>query len=367
MPRIEFFRIDLQFILRREQDGGALARFGFPGSYNEEHLSPEEVQDVLEQGRIPAPVRASFATAFQEWSFRRTGSLPRERTGAYRVDQLDRIVLDIDDPALAALSWESILLRGVFAYALPGFSIVRTSGVRPHFASIPFTFPLRILQFDPGAGRNLKGMIRDALGGGISDEEAARAIEVYDFAVSYMKGWDAPHGEPTAEVLHFADPSWMAEPEKLLSTAVPEQPGTLGWLSRVTDLWQTRLVVIDCGGIHRAEYALRLALRLVNRGGPAVFVTNLGATSAATDFYREFYRDLIHDFPLDAIFKRAVSLPPNAMSFANGLPSLFVGAGREEGLRVSTVGVDLLQLEQDLLISAAGTEMESVTAVREIG
>ena len=341
-------------------------RCGFPGQYHEDRLTPEQVNGVLEQARIPALLRASFVTALEEWRLRWASSHPPHRLEANRVNKLGRIVLDIDDPVLAALSWESLLTE-ILPSSLSDISIVRTTAVEPHFASIPITFPMRILQFSPGTGHNLKGMIRDALGGGISDEEAAQAIEVYDFAVSDMKGWAAPHGEPTAEVLHFTEPSWMAQPEKLLSTAVPDQPGTLGWLSRVAELGQTRLVVIDCAGTETAQYARRLALRLVNRGGPAVLVTNFAAEAAAGDFYKWFYHQVIHDFPLDVIFKWALSWFPNQMSFLNGLPSLFVGAGREEGLRISTVGVNLLQLEQDLLFAATeGIERESVTAVREL-
>jgi hypothetical protein len=149
------------------------------------------------------------------------------------------------------------------------------------------------------------------------------------------------------EVLHFDWLPTLALPERLLmSTASPDQPGTLGWFSRWTGIWQTRLLLISCNGPEEIRAARRLAAALLARGGPAVVIEGLQPPYPAGGLPYSFYEQIVHDSPLDAAL--AQYLQPGHYQTVSFCPSLFAGAGREEGLRTSKIGQSLVELEEDL-------------------
>jgi hypothetical protein len=94
---------------------------------------------------------------------------------------------------------------------------------------------------------------------------------------------------------------------------------------------------------------MKLGHALTDCGGPAVVVESLSAEER-NDFWRGFYSDLVHDFPFDAIVERASQWG----SIASGLVSLdarsrsriclFAGAGREDELRVSSIGLRVISI-----------------------
>jgi CHAT domain len=350
MPRLEFFRADFHLAVQPAEGGGALIRFGPDGNRHEYHID-RELLELLRaetpESLLPLMGAQSFAEVVRDWQAPAEERREPTSPNVYRVETLPRIVLDVADPALAEVPWEyalSLLLPPLPWQSRP-YSFVRTSSVWPRFASVPFTLPLRILHVEPPPGGWLKEKVRQTLGSSLPDDVAARAMQVYEVGLDAFKGCAAPHDEPTAEVLHFDRLPALAEPATLVSTAEPERPGTLGWFTRVTDLWQTRLVVITCRERGEAGAARRLASALVNRGGPAVLVGYFPEEADTRGYYGEFYDLLIHDFPLDAIIERV----PDRHAVKPGLSvSLFVGAGREEGLRVSTLGIKLLDLGKSL-------------------
>jgi hypothetical protein len=168
-------------------------------------------------------------------------------------------------------------------------------------------------------------------------QEVTAALEATACSWSELKSWQSRW--PTAEILQF-DAYPLNKPlEDLLSTANPGREGTLGWLSRLTTNWQTRLVVLNNLRANEAN-ARRLAQALVARGGPAVLVGSyLWHLPLET-----FYERLVHDRPLDVAWWDAEQ---ERWPWRYG--SLFVGAGREEALRVSNVGQALANLPFNLL------------------
>jgi hypothetical protein len=326
MPPIVVRRTDLRITLRREPEGGARVRIAGEDDAVETVLSAEIVNawlalppdrplpDVAAALGLDAPLRSFLARA-------------RHGRPAPSSNQRHRLALETDDPELAALAWEASLAPALPAE--PRVSIVRVSPVRPRILSIPLTLPVRILQVDPRVP--LLPLVRGIFGGRTA-ADFAQAFEVRTCEMKEIRDWRPPFGLPTVGVLHFDHPPLPAD---LLTTAEPRRAGTLGWLWRLTDLCQTRLVVLRCHPGKAAAAARRLAAALVARGGPAVLVSDLEA-----GFDRWLYERLVHDFPLDDVL-----LPyPGGQAHAP-IPSLFAGSGREEALRVSSVGEGLLKLK----------------------
>jgi hypothetical protein len=95
--------------------------------------------------------------------------------------------------------------------------------------------------------------------------------------------------------------------------------------------YQTRLIVIQLPDRRQAARAREVGATLVEQGGPAVLVGEFA--TGGVEHYRNFYWGLVHDQPLDLA------------AFISGA-ALFAGGGREEALRVSSVGLRLLRLEK---------------------
>jgi hypothetical protein len=241
--------------------------------------------------------------------------------------------LKVADPELAALPWEN-LLKPLAPYE----AVVRDSSVLPRAEGLPFTLPFRILQSDPLPGLDIGTIVSGVFGG--HPREAVDQAIVTAQAVIIGGNLSPDPGWPTVDVLHIGSYRELV-PQNAVSTARPEEPYTLGWLARFVHRYQTRLVMIDCNDEAAATSARRLGAAMIARGGPAVLVTKLAATEA-TNFYERFYAQLIHDFPLDSI------LVSSAYDLST-LPVLFVGAGREESLRASSVALRLFELGQDLV------------------
>ena len=257
-------------------------------------------------------------------------------------ERLHRVVLDIADRELAALDWETLLRDAAQKISYPApvtpgpWTIVRRSYVRPRALTLPLTLPMRILQMNPRPYHPIADWVR-SLFGHRPQTEVDEAVKV--FATS---AWDPPADWPTVDVLHLDVLPEILFPERL-STAHPEIVGTLGWLARSTERWQTRLLVIHCENATQAEAARKLAHALCDRGGPAMVVlyTPTPGTKPVVDFYRDFYDKLVHDFAID-------HLALQSFQGADVTAAVFVGAGREEAARVSTVEIKLVELNRQL-------------------
>lgn len=196
--------------------------------------------------------------------------------------------------------------------------VVRVSDVRPDVAGIALTFPIRVVQLGaaqgfPGAARAAEQLL------GTIDPDALRVRELP--AGSRPEAVIGPDW-PTAEML-VVDADEVAATPDLLDTAEPATPGTLGWLARLTSVWQTRLVVLVGAEASRLR---QLAVALADRAGPAAAVVDRAHAEAGSALLA-LYRTLVEDRPLDA-----------AQSHRGAL-TLVGGAGREDLLRVTRLQV----------------------------
>jgi hypothetical protein len=370
MPRVEFNRVDLQVVVRRAPGGGALVSIGAPGALRRFRLRARTVERwlALKTGAlIPALSRTLRLTpALDEWTSRVYRSDPEKRSSEFRTQTFARITLDIDDPALAALAWEESFLRVLrapkwwprsiaYPYGAPVlhinnnyyyFNIQRVSQVLPRFRVIPFTLPARILHLNPGPEETIVEHVL-SLFGGYQSEIINRVLHVREarFGAEGVEGF--PADWPTVEVLHYARLPTLENPEFLLRTADPEAAGTLGWFSRRTDTWQTRLLIIETRSEPELAAARRLGHALTARGGPAVLVIERTDGNSFGNIIR-FYDYLVHDSPHD------FNICGSFMDLRR--VSFFAGAGREDALRFSNVGLALMQLEQNLSGVAEGME-----------
>lgn len=222
--------------------------------------------------------------------------------------EIGRLTVETGVREWSVLPWES---------ALPAKSVVvRTTPVRPRVLQIPITFPIRILELGGATP-----LVPDAIQWTFRETSRTLAyIEAHTTlteaeAVAKEKKW------ATVEVLHIHQ--LPADPE-LLTTRHDSEPGTLGWLLRFADRFQTRLIVLDgyteVPAVHR-----QLAQTIIERGGPAVLL--LGAVPAPQ--LETLYADIAHDRPLDWI---RAQVPGS---------ELFAGAGGEESLRYSAIEKEL--------------------------
>jgi hypothetical protein len=364
MGRELFKRVDIAITIKRSEDGGAWVRIDSPHDTRKPkqiRLSKKTVTrwlDLEPNALLPGLAkRLSLTRTSPIWK------AWKEKEGSLDTRQampLPRLTLNVTDLELARLAWESSLHPHIPKQPYHYSYIVRVSPVVPRLISIPLTLPLRFLQVKSSLPSTLQSfelgdMIRDFFGSH-PGELVDQAVQVETCSFSGLDDFRESSNWPTAEVLHFDRFPTLEKPEVLLTTADPERPGTLGWLARLADTWQTRLIVIQCDNAQKTAQARRLATALLNRGGPAVLVWHLADLKDPERDYFPFYNRLIHDGPLDLCFGSA---HPSKHS-------LFVGAGRSEGLRVSTLGEGLSQLASELE-STEGVESKAVqTEIRQM-
>lgn len=218
------------------------------------------------------------------------------------------------DAALAAIDWESALAPVAAARV-----IVRVSPVRPRVADIDPTFPMRLLEVGNASriAAVVDGVSRKLIPG--------RLIVAASTPLSRVEPHLREERWATADVLHFVDLLAEVAPADALRTARIDQPGTLGWIERIADRWQTRLVILEHAG-EPSPLLRRVAATLVDRGGPAVLLVPAGLVPWV-------YAEVVHDRPLDWISWWAVGL------------TLFAGEQREELLRYSIIPALLARRE----------------------
>jgi hypothetical protein len=253
------------------------------------------------------------------------------------ITDLPRITVQVDDARAASLDWEALVATSVGGTL--DVPVVRVGAVCPRVAQVPFTLPLRVLQIG-GSIVNVESAVARAFGrtdiAGLPDTvcvDLGQGHDLRDFAL--------PRGWKTADVVHFGSATVGAGSDAM-ATGRPASVGTLGWLLRATDVWRTRLVVLEVGGAADAVQMRALAAAIVARGGPAVLV---GPALQPDAFFHEFYGSLVHDQPIDqALMSAASSSSPVGTNGA----SLFAGVGREELIRISGPGLRLNALSQRL-------------------
>jgi len=284
--------------------------------------------------------RLDLKDAFTRWT-KWVGAQPSESD----IRPLRRIALHLDEPALASAPWERHL-REVLPADRADVVTVRISPVRPRAAQVPFTLPLRLLQLDLD-GFDLAACIRGVFGAHPPDT-VAQTVLIQDGSASTFADHQAPPDWRTVDVLHLGSNVLLPASPDGLRTADPRRTGSLGWLVRLADAWQTRLVVIEAN-LWQQDNARQFAAALCARGGPAVVIGPSAQLSPSTSaFFPRFYAALIHDNPIDQAFLDGCAAigGPGGPS-ADGL-SLFAGQGREELIRVSAPGQKLHDLAEAL-------------------
>jgi len=312
MPRVEFSRIDLAIEAKHLGDGHVrlCARVGtqeWSGLFPENALLP---------GRgFP------FGAALSAW---KNSTLP---PGALERG-LRRVTIEAYGTILASISWEALHPWGA--------PVIRVTQVRPNYGIDPFKLPLRIVQLGTSPELSLPQTIYSLFGKRRRRASLRDAIMVEKVKDAAGLSSNSKLG-PVSDVLHFESREFIRP--GAASFADPAAVGTAAWLARICATRQTRLVVLHCPPSRR-DCMLPLAAVLIGAGGPAVLVESL-PRRLRIPFYRRFYSDLMHDFPLDVILEQAVS---EVLNGKQGLVSLFAGAGREDELRVSAIGVKALKL-----------------------
>lgn len=330
MSRVDFERDDLAVQVRRLPNGDARLRTSFATKSREVVVRAPTVLRWWEKRPFQIPDFPP-ATVVAAWKKRRAPRTPSARF-------LQRVTIDIADPEFVGLGWEQALDFGV--------PVVRVCSVRPHAETIAFTLPLRIVQISPAAGFSLPKLVY-GLFVRTTQEKIHAAVEVQAVPSLPSLGRSVVAAKPTLDVLHFSSWREFGSRQDRLSFADASAQGTVAWLARRCSQWQTRLVVFRCDRPSDFDQALHIAFALVSVGGPAVVVDCIKLDRAQA-FYRSFYSDLIHDFPLDEALNRATSPQVAPRSETSPFVSLFAGAGREEGLRVSSIGLKMLEIAKSV-------------------
>jgi len=301
MGNTEYLRRDLIVEIDRSQ---VQLRFNKQDASLEFLSSPEA---------LAAAVAAS--PLWKDWA---TISLTKARS------TLSRICLDIRALDMVAKPWERDFAGQ--ARLLPSKGIVvRSSPVRPRCANFLFGTPLRVLRVNSSTGKvHLPGLDQRHRGKPLTSYEKA-----FVTADTRWRDWSAaamPQGWPNIDVLHIDRlPTLPRDP---MSTDAG-RPGTLGWFVSQIVQWQVRLLVVHTSYGRDFDLLCEYAAAVVARGGPAIVLEAFPA-SQRQEFYRVFYRELIHDRPVDWMWSEAweaIGHPTEA--------TLFVGATREEQIRVS--------------------------------
>ena len=110
---------------------------------------------------------------------------------------------------------------------------------------LSLSIPLRFLEVgEPIKQRSeIERLIALAFNGSIPANAAVTAR----CSLPDLLTWQATSGWPAADVIHFRDPVFEAEPAPFPPPPVPDrlQQIALDWFGRLTDTWQTRLVVFE--------------------------------------------------------------------------------------------------------------------------
>ncbi len=288
MPSIAYTRHD--YTVRIESDGGAAQIFSTPpnGLTIRTHVALK-ILDRAASGD-DADLRQALAAAL---------STPTEVAWP---STIDRIVLEVGERRWAAIPFESLLP--------PNHWLVRSSPVRPRALQRPLAFPLRVLEI--GLPLVVANAIEQTFRGTYRDDAFVDGHTTLGDADAFARRekW------ASVDILHVH--GFQPSPATL-STARALEPGTVGWLLRFADFFQTRLIILEGDPAGMAQ--LRIAAQtILDRGGPALWLFE-----GSTNNYAALYGEISHDRPLDWIRAELSG-------------ELFAGPGAEEALRYSPIG-----------------------------
>ncbi|HEY4931958.1 MAG TPA: hypothetical protein VII23_10330 [Terriglobales bacterium] len=243
---------------------------------------------------------------------------------------MDRIVLEVGERRWAAIPFESFLP--------PNNWLVRSSPVRPRALQRPLAFPLRVLEI--GLPLVVANAIEQTFRGAYRDDAFVNGHTTLGDAdaLARREKW------ASVDILHVH--GFQPGPATL-STARALEPGTLGWMLRFADVFQTRLIVLEGDPASMAQLRI-VAQTILDRGGPALWLFE-----GPGNEYAAIYGGIAHDRPLDWIRPEAGG-------------ELFAGRGAEESLRYSPIGEAFAQpnLVQDMIRKMSSRIQVSQALVR---
>lgn len=364
MARIEYERIDLGFTVARNADGGATIDIETGMGPYRGRAAPTLIAQWLASLLPPLLDAIAFMPAFK--TSRQASPPPvalalrdsmrgraRFRVGDRTV--LPRIAISIEDAELAQLDWE----RAIAAFApllWPAPLFVRVAAAWPRIGQHALTLPLRFLHTNATGADDVAARVRRIFEH-IEPADREEAVQAKACEPSaWQHRWQYENW-PTVEVLQIDDFALAKlAPEQRFGTGAPDTWGTLGWLSRVVDVNQTRLVVLSFETDAQARALLRIGTAVAMRGGPAAIVVDKGF---AATFCGALYDRIVHDDAIDAAFQDATNATP-ARCYLIG------GCGREDLLRVSTIGVGLRRFREGLARAGAEEVLLARRADREL-
>jgi CHAT domain len=299
MPRLEYERIDDRITIHRNRQRQYVVTLT-PADAERLQFPLSSDLESLFASRLPLPLADAFD--------------PSAMTNGRAA--IARVTIECDDLAASALDLESLA-------ALPP-AAVRVSRVRPRIAEIDPTYPLRLVETTsaPRLESYLNSWNAGILGLG--------SMQVGRSSLSGIETFLRGQRWATADVLHIDGLPEELSRAEALRTSSEGKPGSAGWLMRITELWQTRLVVFEDNCIS-SPLVRSLAATLVDHGGPAVVLV-------PPDAWTALYENIVHDRPLDWIVAMYNRRGVNRMT-------LFGGEGREELLRYSNISARLARPE----------------------
>ncbi len=311
MPRVEFSRNSLEVRIAAAESGRIAIS-----------LAGQEKPDVI----------AMQQDAVCAWVSDRVPSQPPTDVHALP-PVLSRLTLDIRSPELHAEAWEQWMQTGARKRNIQ--SIVRATRVTPRVSQIKFSPPLRLLVCDAKDAPDLLNAIRNVFGPRW-DAEVAGAYVGAAGELEKVDRFDAlPFGWPLVDILHLCRLRPNATEQEQLSPSA-EDWGSVGWLTRLLDAWQTRLLLLEFSSETQARMMRRVGAAIVARGGPGVIVCRESSQLS------RLYAEIIHDMPLDALGLAVAHEPP----LAGVVDCVFGGAGREDLARVSGTAQGLIDLHE---------------------
>ena len=308
MPSIDFNRTTVELVIERATS--RLIRIGLADS-------PARAQIELSAESVCSWVRAN---------------VPDQVLQPVLPYPVHRLTLDIRTLELHAEDWEGWMRQA--ALALHFTTIVRTTRVPARVAQLDFTPPLRLLL----CGRKDANTDLDEIlyvFGQRSPEKDVVVARAYVGKAAPLgtlgETEHAPFDWPVVDILHLCKLPAKNQREQLSPSALDY--GSVGWIMRRLDAWQTRLLVLEVSDEKQKRLARRVAAALVARGGPGVILYN---PVGPLPF---LYDPVIHDFPLDTLSDLRSPQPGIA-------ECLFAGAEREELARVSATVRKLAELNE---------------------
>jgi hypothetical protein len=315
MPTRDVTRVDFNILIQKDK-----MRFGFHGET--EQFNTLNIDALGE--------RLSNSALLLRW-------IGSNEPQLMNIQVARRITIDVRDPSRQGESWEAAVAKGLQRFETSTeVAVVRVSPVRPRSANFPFTVPLRILQVN---GTDAEDNVLTPLYKVFS----YKALDAYSAALRatavHWEEWgDAqiPKNWPNVDVLHFDRVPAFPKQEQMSGDATIA--GTLGWFVEKIVAWQVRLIVFRVS-VSQMKNVREFASAVVARGGPAILVEAFARPEQRHNFYVTLYPRLIHDSPIDLIWRDALTDVRDNQFDA----SIFVGAGREEQVRPSNIAYGLWQ------------------------